>query len=73
MVAVQRPRNICAVIRQRKQLYIEPILESSYVEAVRMFCGRLLHAVGLPTLNAWLPRRRLVRGTSRSQRAAKHA
>jgi len=40
-------------------------------EAVRMSDGKLLfHAVGPVTQNARLPRRRLVRGTTRSPRAA---
>jgi len=39
-------------------------------EAVRMSDGKLFHAVGPATQNALLPRRRLVRGTTRSPRAA---
>ena len=39
-------------------------------EAVRMSDGKLFHAVGPATQNARLPRRRLVRGTTRSPRAA---
>jgi len=39
-------------------------------EAVRMSDGRSFHAVGPATQNARLPRRRLVRGTTRSPRAA---
>ena len=39
-------------------------------EAVRMSDGKLFHAVGPATQNAWRPRRRLVRGTTRSPRAA---
>ena len=39
-------------------------------EAVRMSGGKLFHAVGPATQNARLPRRRLVRGTTRSPRAA---
>jgi len=38
-------------------------------EAVRMSGGKLFHAVGPATLNARLPRRCLVRGTTRSPRA----
>jgi len=39
-------------------------------EAVRMSGCKLFHAVGPATQNARLPRRRLVRGTTRSPRAA---
>jgi len=35
-------------------------------EAVRMSDGKLFHAIGPATQNARLPRRRLVRGTTRS-------
>jgi len=38
-------------------------------KAVRMSDGKLFHAVGPATQNARLPRRRLVRGTTRSPRA----
>jgi len=38
-------------------------------EAVRMSDGRSFHAVGPATQNARLPRRRLVRGTTRYPRA----
>jgi len=38
--------------------------------AVRMSGGKLFHAVGPATQNALLLRRRLVRGTTRSPRAA---
>ena len=40
------------------------------VVAVRMPGGKLFHAAGPATLNARFPRRRLVRGTTRSPRAA---
>jgi len=39
-------------------------------EAVRMSDGKLFHAVGPATQNAMSPRRRLVRGTTRSPRVA---
>jgi len=39
-------------------------------EAVRMSDGKLFRAVGPATQNARLARRRLVRGTTRSPRAA---
>jgi len=39
-------------------------------EAVQMSGGKLFHAVGPATQNARLPRRRLVRGTTRSPRTA---
>jgi len=42
-------------------------------EAVGMSDGKLFHAVGPATQNAPLPRRRLVRGTTRSPRAAELA
>ena len=40
------------------------------VDAVRMSGGRLFHAAGPATQNARFPRRRLVRGMTRSPRAA---
>ena len=40
------------------------------VDAVRMSGGKLFHAAGPATLNARFPRRRLVRGMTRSPRAA---
>ena len=40
------------------------------VDAVRMSDGRLFHAAGPETQNARLPRRRLVRGSTRSPRTA---
>ena len=39
-------------------------------EAVQMSDGKLFHAVGPAMQNARLPKRRLVRGTTRSPRAA---
>ena len=40
------------------------------VDAVRMSGGKLFHAAGPATLNARFSRRRLVRGMTRSPRAA---
>jgi len=40
------------------------------VDAERMSGGKLFHAAGPATLNARFPRRRLVRGMTRSPRAA---
>ena len=52
---------------------LEPILEGAEcwsVGADRMSVGRLFHTAGPATENARLPRRSLVRGTTRSPRAA---
>jgi len=45
-------------------------LKEPSVDAVRMSGGRLFHAAGLATQNARFPRRHLVRGMTRSPRAA---
>ena len=49
---------------------LKPILKADSVDAVRMSDGRLFHAAGPATENARLPRRSLVRGMTRSPRAA---
>ena len=49
---------------------LETVLKVDNVDAVRMSDGRLFHAAGPATQNARLPRRRLVRGSTRSPRAA---
>jgi len=49
------------------------LLKVDNVAAVRMSDGRLFHTAGPATQNARLPRRRLVRGNTRSPRAAERA
>ena len=52
----------CSIKAFQSMLYVAPTWT--------MLFGKLLHAVGPATQNARLPRRRLVRGTTRSPRTA---
>jgi len=52
----------------QKRMSLKPIFER--IDAVGMSGGKLFHAAGPATQNARLPRRRLVRDTMRSPRAA---
>jgi len=49
---------------------LEQILKEHSVDAVQMSGSKLFHAAGLAMLNARFRRRRLVRGMTRSPRAA---
>ena len=54
----------------RNRRVLRRFLKVDNVDAVRMSDGRLFHAAGPATQNAQLPRGRLVRGSTRSPRAA---